>query len=183
LWLYMAMDGCWWISTTTCKEEGKAHGFLRSDVVEPGMLPQHVDRWLEFGDGSWQLRPMACVLLSEAVCQEWAGARKTAENHSVIEVSGVPGQRFEGLYDLERSMQGVVVYQHQVNRKLFLYVADDGRWWVGAETAMRQRKGGAGKMCSDSIRPGTLPFSASLAWHVFNDGSKEWEKQDRIVLS
>lgn len=186
LWLYMAMDGCWWISTTTCKDEGKAHGFLRSDVVEPGTLPQHVDRWLEFGNGSWQLRPMACVMLSEAVHQQWVAVRGMAEKQPVIEVSAVEGQQFEGLYDLiadEQAMHGAPVYQHQVNRKLFLYVADDGRWWVGRETAMRQRKGGASRMCSDSIRPGTLPFRTGLTWHVFNDKSKEWKKQDCIVIS
>jgi len=186
LWLYVAMDGCWWVSSTVCKDEGKARGYLRSGVVEPGTLPQHVHRWFEFNKGSWQPREMARVLLPESADQEWAHAQVAAKLQPVIEILGVQGPRFDGLYDLldtdEMGTQGAPVYQNQVNRHFYLYVAEDRRWWLGEESAMRQRKGGESRMCSDYIRPGTLPFSKGLAWHVYNRTSKEWQLQDTVTI-
>jgi len=186
LWLYMAMDGCWWVSSTACKEEGKARGYLRSGVVEPGTLPQDVHRWLEFNKGSWQPREMAQVLLPESADVKWAAAQDAAKMQPVIEISGVQGPRFDGMYDLvdvnEAGHQCAPVYQNQINRLFYLFVAEDGRWWVGEESAMRQRKGSESRMCSDNIRPGTLPFSKGLAWHVYNRTSKEWELQDTITI-
>lgn len=185
MWLYMAMDGCWWVSSTECKDGIKARGYLRSAVVEPGMLPQHVDQWMEFHDGSWQPRPMVRVLLPEVAGTEWMTGREAAKQHQVIEIAGVSGPKFNGLYDLQAPSQvgpGAPTYQQQVNRDLFLYLADDGRWWVGSTSAMQQRRGGT-KMFSDRVRPGVLPTETGLGWYVFDDTVKDWERQESVKVS
>jgi len=185
LWLYMAMDGCWWVSSTECKDGVKACGYLRSAVVEPGTLPQHVDQWMEFQNGSWQPRSMVRILLPDMAGLGWMTAQEAAKQHPVIEIAGVTGSKFNGLYDVQAPNpveRGAPTYQHQVNRDLFLYLADDGRWWVGNANAMQQRRGGT-RMCSDRVRPGFLPTETSLGWYIFDDTVKDWELHESVKVS
>jgi len=185
VWLYVAMDGRWWLSDTSCKDQRKAGGWLRSDVVDPGMLPLDVYSWREPKAGSWVVNPMLRVLLPEAVHGEWRGACESALEAPVIQVTGVSGPRYDGMYDL-LDVKGFEAepptYQHQINQELFLYVATDGRWWVGSAEAMQSRAG-IGRMRSDVIQPGMLPTHTEIGWHVFNRSSKEWEAQDSVRVS
>jgi len=192
IWLYLAMDGCWWLADTENKDARRARGYLRSDVVEPGTLPQNVDCWKDLKINSWEANLMVCVRLREAVEEEWQVASDLAAQREsegeVIEIQGVVGPSFNGFYDLvhppagKRDTRRPPTFQNQINQGLFLYVATDGRWWLSDEKCMRGREP-SGRMHSDLIRPGMLPVSGGLSWHVFNRTSKEWERQEDIVIS
>lgn len=184
VWLYVAEDGRWWLSDTASKDQREARGYMRSDVVEPGVLPQDLQSWRELKSSSWEVNPMMCVVLPESAAREWQLARDEVSQASVIEVQGVSGPSFNGMYDLidaEDFQDEVPAFQNQINQDLFLYLATDGSWWVNNADAMMKRAA-SGRMHSDMVQPGMLPTASAIGWHVFNRTSKEWEKQDRVTI-
>uniref|UniRef100_A0A7S1RIW4 Uncharacterized protein n=1 Tax=Alexandrium catenella TaxID=2925 RepID=A0A7S1RIW4_ALECA len=186
VWLYLAMDGCWWLSDTENKDARRARGFLKSDLIEPGTLPQDIESWRDRKVNSWEANPMVRVLVAEDAAKEWQVAWQFAEKADVIEIEHVTGPEYNGLYDLVlgpgNSKGQPPTYQHQRNQDQFLYVARDGRWWVSNTDCMNKREP-SGRMHSDLIRPGVLPFNNdNLRWHVFNRTSKEWERQEDVAI-
>lgn len=184
VWLYMAVDGRWWLSDTASKEQREARGHMRSHVVEPGTLPQDLDMWRELKSSSWEVNTMICVVLPETAAKEWQLAVEDISRVNVIEVQGVSGPPFNGMYDLldlEELKYIVPAFQHQINQDLFLYLATDGRWWISNGDALR-RRAASGRMHSDVVQPGMLPTASALGWHVYNRSSKEWEKQESVAV-
>eukprot|EP00416_Gambierdiscus_australes_P027950 CAMPEP_0171063258 /NCGR_PEP_ID=MMETSP0766_2-20121228/5537_1 /TAXON_ID=439317 /ORGANISM="Gambierdiscus australes, Strain CAWD 149" /LENGTH=594 /DNA_ID=CAMNT_0011519131 /DNA_START=71 /DNA_END=1858 /DNA_ORIENTATION=+ len=182
-WLYVSSDGSWWVSDGENKEAKQARGFMRSGLVEPGTLPQDVCSWEEWRSGAWQSSSMVSILTREAATKAWEKAWDVVLEAQVVEIQGVAGPRFNGMYDLldmSNSWESPV-FQHQVNQDLFLYVAVDGRWWMGSAEAAHHRAAN-GRMHSELIRPGMLPDHADVTWHVYNRTSKEWEQQDSVQV-
>lgn len=187
VWLYLAMDGCWWLADTDNKDARRARGYLKSDEVDPGTLPQDVHCWKHLKANSWEEDPMVRVMVREAVASEWqvAWQHLTRDEVEVIEIQNVSGPKYDGMYDLLEPENGSKgdppTFQHQINQDLFLFVARDGRWWISTEQSMLQREP-KGRMHSDLIKPGMPPFAQGLSWHVFNRTSQEWERQEDIAV-
>ena len=72
----------------------------------------------------------------------WQQARNEVDENPVIDIQGVEDLEFDGFFDYipnEGTMKDPPVFQHQINQDLWLYVATDCRWWVGAYDNMRRR--------------------------------------------
>jgi hypothetical protein len=185
VWLYLATDGCWWMSSSENTHQRKPKGWLSSDLVQPGTLPQDVKRWREASDsGSWQANPLISVMDEKAVASAWQQARTEVLDTQVIELEGVSDMDLDGFFDFvpgEGSLHDPPVYQHQVNQDVWLYVATDGRWWVGAYENM-QRRLPRGKLHGRAMLPGTLPTQVTN-WLVYHGETKEFQLRSEVTVS
>ena len=76
VWLFVAMDGLWWVGGTANKDKRKtnSHGFAHSVAPAGGMPPPAgAGRWkVTHGKGNWIEQTVEVELVSAAQAREWA---------------------------------------------------------------------------------------------------------------
>jgi len=187
LWLYVADDGHWWFGSAASRDKRSGGIWLRSSrAVAPGILPSEVEGWAEMmEDKVWEEDCDLSFFAPEAVADAWRAAREMAAEAPVVSLTGVPDgvEGCEGLYDFMPEASGddeAPVFQHQVNQERWLYLASDGRWWVGDYGAMERRQPPRGPVRSQAARPGQLP--GALRWQAFHPELGAWHDEDELAV-
>jgi len=145
-WLYFAVDGRWWISSTERKKRREASGWAFSQPVAAGTLPSKCVGWrVTLGDGHFMeqsLQIESCGLEEAETFKATAWSRavralRTKQALVVKGASGSNGSYINGIYDLQLDPKGVLAPSF-VNRDfddVSLYYCTDGRWWITRSAA------------------------------------------------
>eukprot|EP00930_Biecheleria_cincta_P008638 TRINITY_DN110166_c0_g1_i1.p1 TRINITY_DN110166_c0_g1~~TRINITY_DN110166_c0_g1_i1.p1 ORF type:complete len:761 (-),score=107.72 TRINITY_DN110166_c0_g1_i1:214-2496(-) len=178
LFLYYARDGRWHVGTHWEQRSSRPSWRLRSGPCEPGTLPGKVKLWEALTAAGWMpmfVRTIAAGRKQVEAAWKIADATTTAVQ---VEVSGVP--RFpvpapcqigyfsdvNGTYDLQplESVLSAPVFRRRrmglLERELWLFHAEDGRWHVGITREKNERRPGRRFRSAQCLR---LPTGESAA--------------------
>jgi hypothetical protein len=177
LWLYLGTDQRWWISSTGDMDMRADRGSINSCQVQPGTHPCDATAWYTFSSCKEQEINITRRREHEMprAVDEWAEARTMA---SAVQIWGKESKY--GEYEFVKERDGAMdppMYRSKRHADIWLYVANDGAWWLGNITDADDMKP-RGYMRSEPVSPGTLPYQVR---HWNEQTAGHWKMNENIT--
>jgi hypothetical protein len=178
LWLYLATDQRWWISSTIDMDARADRGQICSCRVQPGTHPCDASSIHQFVSNKEQEMTVERKREPEGrrAVDQWAEARRQAD---AVQVWGK--QSKYGEYEFVQTRDGPAdppSYRSKRHADIWLYAANDGAWWMGTSKDADERKP-RGFMRSDVVQPGTLPTEVQ-SWT--EQSQNQWKVNESIAV-